>query len=85
MVSKPDPMPHVYDWQKIRAWLTAEAPTVARELAAVVREHEGSNGSMLHVSIDDWERGWCGDALSVESIAWLKANLAPAFWLHVWW
>lgn len=92
---KPTPRPNVYDWiqgvgsaphaHDLHAWLRGVAPIVAAELAAVVAGWEASNGSFHVVTLDDHARGWCGDTLSAESIALLRAEIGATFALHVWW
>lgn len=83
-MTKPDPMPHVYNWVALHDWLRAEAPAVAEEVRRMVEGWEEDNGHLHHVHLDDYEEGLHGD-LSSASIAWLKEHVAPVFALWVWW
>lgn len=82
---KPSPMINVYDWIELEKWLKIEAPTVARELHAEIREREVSNGALTSIEIKDHEDGLCGDTLSPASVAWLKEHVGAYFRVYFWW
>jgi hypothetical protein len=87
---KPEPIPNVYDWQDLQRWIVHESEDAARELRVCVHGHPGDgggpfNGSLFCVSIDDHDEGLCGDTLSIETRAFLRAELGGEFMVYVWW
>lgn len=86
ILAKPEPLADVYSWLDLLAWLRVVVPKVARDLERVIAASESSNGALEVIDLDDFERGYCGDALSADSIAWLRANIAArSFRVWVYW
>lgn len=69
----------------VKPWLEKEAPAVMGELSAVLSHREAGQGSLQFFSMAEHEGGLCGDTLSADSIAFLKAHLGANFTIYFDW